>query len=425
MDGIPAQKRLTRRTLLGIGGGTVLLALAGCGASPTATPAPVASAAPSAAAASAASAASTVPSTAASAASSAAPSAAASAAAAAGPTRAASPFVAASPTRPVTSATAVATPNRALSGPLVIYTGRAEALFKPVVDAFNQAYPNVNVTLLAGANGALATQIIEERNIPRGDLYVSTDMLTVINAAKEGVFAAGNVPSIAAIPQAYRADDNSWVSLTLRPRVIMYNTNTVPQAEAPKSIFEITDAKWRGQVGSANSTNGSIIANIAAYRRLVGEARTEAFVKGLVDNGTKFFGGHTDVRRAVGAGELRLGFVNHYYYYLSKAEGAPVGIVYPDQGADQTGLIVNTTAAAIVKGARNPATAAAFLDFMLGPVGQQIYAEKNFEYPILPGIAIAAGVEPLTNYRQANITLKALAEELPAAQALAQRAGLP
>jgi iron(III) transport system substrate-binding protein len=250
-------------------------------------------------------------------------------------------------------------------------------------------------------------------------------MLTVINAAAQGVFVAGNVPSLAAVPQAYRADDNSWVSLTLRPRVIIYNTNTVPQAEAPKSIFDITAAKWRGQVGSANSTNGSIIANIAAYRRLVGEQRTEAFVRGLVDNGTKFFGGHTDVRKAVGAGELKLGFVNHYYYYLSKAEGAPVGIVYPDQGADQTGLIVNTTAAAIVKGARNPATAAAFLEFMLGPVGQQIYAEKNYEYPILPGIALAAGVEPLTNYRQANITLKVLAEELPAAQALAQRAGLP
>jgi iron(III) transport system substrate-binding protein len=421
------EKRLTRRTILGAAGGTALLALIGCGATtvtPTAAPAqPTSPPGP----AGSASGGGASPATSAAPASSASPARAATAAggAVATATRTAAPATA---TRTATVGAAVATaaaPNRALSGPLVIYTGRAEALFKPVVDAFNRAYPNVQVALLAGANGALATKILEERNNPQGDLYVSTDMLTVINAASQGAFAPLDAAVLNPVPASYRADDGTWVSLTLRPRVIIYNTTSVTAAEAPKSLFDLTDPRWRGQIGSADSTNGSVIANIAALRRLVGEARAESFVRGLVGNGTKFFGGHTDVRKAVGAGELRLGFVNHYYYHLSRAEGAPLGIVYPDQGSDQIGLVVNTTAAGIVKGAKNQERAAAFLQFMLGAEGQQVYAEKNYEYPILPGVALAPGVEPLEKYRQANISLKALAEELPAARALAQRAGLP
>src|SRR3989304_5069705 len=62
---------------------------------------------------------------------------------------------------------------------------------------------------------------------------------------------------------------------------------------------------------------------------------------------------HTDVRKAVGAGEFALGLVNHYYYHLQLAEGSKVGVIYPDQGDGQLGLITNTTAVAVVKGAQN------------------------------------------------------------------------
>jgi ABC-type Fe3+ transport system substrate-binding protein len=45
--------------------------------------------------------------------------------------------------------------------------------------------------------------------------------------------------------------------------------------------------------------------------------------------------------------------VNHYYYYLQKEEGSPVGIVYPDQSADGIGLISNLTSVGIVQKSQN------------------------------------------------------------------------
>ncbi|GIV70002.1 MAG: iron(III) ABC transporter iron (III)-binding protein [Caldilinea sp.] len=329
------------------------------------------------------------------------------------------------PATPAAPAATEAQQGEATAGDLVVYTSRAESLFKPVLEAFNRAYPDVKVTVLTGSNGELAAKLLEERANPQADLLINSDILTMQSLAEQGVFAPNDSPSVAAAPEAYRADDGSWVALTLRPRVIMYNTELVSEDELPATMMDLTDPKWKGQIGSADSRNGAMVAQLVAMRHLLGEEAMVAFVQGLVANETQWFGGHTDVRKAVGAGELKLGLVNHYYYHLSKAEGAPVGIVYPDQGEGEMGLIVNSTNAGIVAGAKHPELAKIFVDFMLSPEGQKVYAEQNFEYPVTPGVELAEGVPPLSEFKLANITLKTLWEELQPTQQAAQAAGLP
>lgn len=320
---------------------------------------------------------------------------------------------------------ATPTPVAAARGEIIVYTSRAEALFKPVIEAFNAEYPDIKVTVLNGSNGELAARLLEERANPQADVLINSDVLTMASLAAEGVFAPNDSPLVMDVPEGFRADDGSWVALTLRTRVIMYNTDLVSPEELPSSVLDLTDPKWRGAVGSANSTNGAMMAQLVAMRNQLGDTATAEFIRGLVANDTQFFGGHTDVRKAVGAGELKLGLVNHYYYHLSKAEGAPVGIIYPDQGEGEPGLIVNSTNAGIVRGGPNPDLARIFVDFMLSTRGQRVYAEQNFEYPIDPDVALAEGVRPLTSLRLNNVTLKTMWDELAPTRALAQEAGLP
>lgn len=330
------------------------------------------------------------------------------------------------PTEPsLIAATAQPDAAAAVSGEVVVYTSRAEALFKPVIEAFNTDYPAVKVTLLNGSNGELASKLLEEQANPKADLLINSDTLTMESLAAEGIFVPNNSATVAAVPAPLRADDGSWTSLTLRTRVIMYNTDLVKPEELPSSLLDLTDPKWKGQVGAADSTNGAMMANLVGMRALLGEQATSEFVQKLVANETQFFGGHTDVRKAVGAGELKLGFVNHYYYHLSKAEGAPVGIIFPDQGEGQMGVHVNSTNAGMIKGGPNAELARLFIDFMLSPEGQKVYAEKNYEYPVLAGVPLAADVTPLTDIRLAEIELRTLWDDIGPTRELAQSAGLP
>ncbi|HEX6269308.1 MAG TPA: extracellular solute-binding protein [Anaerolineales bacterium] len=325
------------------------------------------------------------------------------------------------PTQGVTDAPA----GGGSSGTLVLYSGRSEALIQPVIDAFQAQFPNVEILLKSGNNSELANALLEERNNPQADVFITTELMTIQSLAQQDVFEAYRSPAADQIPNEFIGPDNLWVGLTRRVRVIMYNTDLVSEAEAPKSIFDLTDPKWRGQLALAGSTNGSMQAQIAAMRQLLGEEATESWLTGLIENEATFFGGHTDVRKAVGAGEFQVGLVNHYYYYLQKAEGSPVGIIFPDQEQDQIGLITNATAVGIIKGTENRPVAEAFVDFLLSEEGQEIFAEANYEYPLLSGVSLHPDVQPLDSFRFADVNVGQAAQEIDATFALMEKVSLP
>lgn len=312
-----------------------------------------------------------------------------------------------------------------VSGDLVIYTGRSEPLIQPVIDAFKAQYPNVNVLLKAGSNSELANALIEEKSNPQADVFITTELFTVQSLARGGVFASYLPLGADQLTSEFRGADDSWIGLTRRARVIMYNKDLVSEADLPASIFDLTDPKWRGQIAAAGSTNGSMQAQIAAMRQLLGEEETEAWLNGLLANEVTFFGGHTDVRKAVGAGEFKLGLVNHYYFHLQLAEGSNVGVVYPDQGEGQIGLITNATAAAVVNGAQHVEAAQAFLDFLVSAEGQKLFAEQNYEYPLLPGVPLREGVQSLEEFRLAEVDVVKASLDFDATFDLIEKVGLP
>ena len=316
-------------------------------------------------------------------------------------------------------------PASELSGELVIYSGRSEPLLQPVIDAFKAKYPSVDVLLKAGSNSELANALIEEQGNPQADLFITTELFTVQALAQQGIFQSYEPAGADQLPAEFLGEDNLWTGLTRRARVIIYNADLVSQEELPTSIFDLADPKWQGQIAAAGSTNGSMQAQIAAMRQLIGEEETEAWLNDLLANDLTFFGGHTDVRKAVGAGEFQLGLVNHYYYHLQKAEGSNVGIIYPDQGEGQIGLIANATAAAVINGAPHVETAQAFMDFLVSPEGQKLFAELNYEYPLLPGVELHSDVQPLENFRLADVDVVAAAQDFEATFDLMERVGLP
>jgi iron(III) transport system substrate-binding protein len=332
---------------------------------------------------------------------------------------------AAAATQAPTEAGATVAAPAEVSGDLVIYSGRAEPLLQPVIDAFKAKYPDVNVLLKAGSNSELANALIEEKANPQADVFVTTELFTVQSLAQEGVFQSYLPAGAEQLPAEFIGADNLWTGLTRRARVIIYNADLVSEEELPTSIFDLTDPKWKGQIAAAGSTNGSMQAQIAAMRQLVGEEETEAWLNGLLDNEVTFFGGHTDVRKAVGAGEFKLGLVNHYYYYLQKAEGSNVGIVFPDQQEGQIGLITNATTAAVVNGAPHVAAAQAFLDFLVSQEGQKLFAELNYEYPLLAGVELHPDVQPLDDFRFADVNVVEAAQDFAATFDLMEKVALP
>lgn len=294
-----------------------------------------------------------------------------------------------------------------LEGDLVIYSGRREPLFEPVVEAFEDA-TGINVSVKYGSTTELGNALIEEKGNARADVFVGTDAATAETLRGKGVFAPLDDAALAAIPAAFRAEDGSWVGISGRARVIMYNSDLVPAAELPDSVFDLADAKWKGEIAIPATTNSSFTAWVSSLRALEGDAAAEELLRALKSNDVEILNEHTDVRKAVGRGEFSLGLVNHYYYELEKEAGSPVGVIYSDQGEGETGVLVNVAAASIVAGARHAENALAFIRFLLGDEAQRIFAETNFEYPLVEGVVeTRAGVKRGT-FKESPVSLQEL-----------------
>ena len=69
------------------------------------------------------------------------------------------------------------------------------------------------------------------------------------------------------VDERFRASDGRWEGISGRVRVLVYNTDLVDESELPASVFDLTAAEYRDEVGLA-PTNGSFQDFVTAMRAL-------------------------------------------------------------------------------------------------------------------------------------------------------------
>lgn len=294
---------------------------------------------------------------------------------------------------------------------LVVYSGRKEKAIKPVVEAFTKQ-TGLPVDLKGGKTSGLANEIRMEKANPRGDLFISTEGGIMEILAGDGLLDPYRSPATKAIPDDFKSPTGSWTGISGRARVILYNKNLVVEKEVPKSVFELTDPKWKGKLAIAGTRERTSLAWVSMLVAVRGEAFTRDYIKALLANGLKILTDNTEVWQGVGRGEFAVGLTNSPNYYLAKKMGLPVGVVYPDQGPDGIGTPINANAVAVIKGAKHPEGARKFIDFVLSPEGQRILVAADYEIPLLPG-GDPGEVLPAKAIKQPPVTeqrLAALAE---------------
>ena len=131
----------------------------------------------------------------------------------------------------------------------------------------------------------------------------------------------------------------------------------------------------------------------------------------------------------VGAGEIELGIVNHYYLmrFLAEDEGFPAANFFPPAG--DPGALVNVAGAAVLRSARRDnettANAHALLESLLSETAQKDFATRTFEYPLIAGVAPAKGLRPLDEIQSPDIDLSDLSDLRGTLEMLREVGALP
>ncbi|MFB3819308.1 MAG: ABC transporter substrate-binding protein [Candidatus Methylomirabilales bacterium] len=315
-----------------------------------------------------------------------------------------------------------APPGALAAGDLVLYSARKEELIRPAIQAAEKAL-GLKVKLFTGGAGELARRIEIEKGAPRADLFLGTTAGFAELLRAKGLLERFGSPLLSEIPAEFRSPDGTWVPLTARVRVLVYHTGLVKPEEAPRSVFALTDPRWKGKLAVASMGERTTVGWLAAILALRGEEATRQYVAGLKANGLKVLKNNTEVRKAVASGEYAVGITNHYYYLLQLQADprSPLGIVYPDQGPGEMGAPVFAITAALIKGAANGEEARSFLEFLLRPEGNRHLVEGEFEVPLRPGLHLPGaerGVKALGEFRRPPLTQARIAELEPVVERL-------
>lgn len=290
---------------------------------------------------------------------------------------------------------------------ITVYSGRSEALVAPIIDQFSKT-TGIKVQVRYGSTSEIAATVLEEGKNSPADVFFAQDPGGL--GAVESLLLPLPDSILNLVVPKFRSPEKTWVGISGRARVVVYNTEKLKETDLPDDIWDFTNPKWKGRIGWA-PTNASFQAMVTAMRVLWGEEKTTQWLKGIQSNNPKVYPGNTQIVTAVGAGEVEVGFPNHYYLYTflrDKGESFPVRNYYVRAGGP--GAVILVAGAGILQTSKNKDAAQRFLDFLLSPAGQQYFASQTFEYPVIEGIITHRLLKPLSEINSPDIEMAAMAD---------------
>ena len=318
----------------------------------------------------------------------------------------------------VLALSACATENSSSSSEesITIYSGRSEVLIAELLETFT-AETGIGIEVRYGDSAELAAQILEEGDNIRADVYFGQDAGALGSLARAGV--TKSLPSdITELVQAeYRSDDDQWVGVSGRARVLVYDPTKV--TDLPSSYRDLMDPSWKGRIGIA-PTNASFQAFITAIRVLESDEAANEFLAAMKENAVSFEK-NSLILQAVEDGVVDAGLINHYYWYeLGNQLGQEnlTSQLHWFQDGD-AGNLINVAGAAVLSD--NP-NANVFVKWLLGQSAQQYFVERTREYS-MTGIPDVPGVKPLSEIRAPQFDLSDL-ESLAETLEMIRKAGL-
>ena len=179
-----------------------------------------------------------------------------------------------------------------------------------------------------------------------------------------------------------------WVGMDAWVAAICFNTvegekNNLP---VPKSWKDLTDPVYKGHIAMPNpNSSGTGFLDVSSWLQMFGEEEGWAFMDALHQNIDHYTHSGSKPCKQAARGEVSVGVSFAFRGAKSKAKGAPLEIIIPEEGIGW-----DMEATAIVKGTKNLEAAKTLLDWSITEKANRMYNEG---YAVIGIQALAKPVE--------------------------------
>jgi iron(III) transport system substrate-binding protein len=256
------------------------------------------------------------------------------------------------------------------SGPkVVVYTSVDQVYSEPILKKF-EATTGIRVLPVYDVEAAkttgLVNRLMAEKDRPQADVFWNGEFVQTILLKEERALSPYRSPNGASIPPRYLDPEGYWSGLAGRARVMLVNTKLLQASAYPRSIFDFLNAAYLpDKIGIAYPLFGTAATHAAAIYAGLGPDAGKDFFKKLHIRGVRVVDGNSVVRDLVAGGQLLFGLTDTDDACSAIQKGAPVKMVFPDQGMNGLGTLVVPNTVALIAGAPHSKEAMKLIDFLL------------------------------------------------------------
>jgi iron(III) transport system substrate-binding protein len=284
-------------------------------------------------------------------------------------------------------------------GKVNYYTAMDLSVAEPVAKAFEAKY-GIKVAVERTGAERLFNRIGQEvgSNIRRVDVANSSDAAHFIVWKRQDWLEPFLTPDMAEnLAPTQRDPDGAFVNQRTHLSTIAYNTNLVKPEDAPKGFNDLLDPKYVGKLVKGHpGYSGTIMTATHQLARELGWAWFEKLAKQKVLQVQSA----TEPPKRIEAGERAIAVDgSDYLFWMAKARGAPIEIVYAVEGTPQI-----SNPMAIFRSAPNPNAARLLMAWIMSGEGQEFIVNLSGQYPAHKLVKAKAG-------RPALASIKTFAED--------------
>ncbi|MBL7544557.1 MAG: extracellular solute-binding protein [Bdellovibrionaceae bacterium] len=265
-----------------------------------------------------------------------------------------------------------------------IYTSLYKDTVSDIQPQLEKEFPGVKFNFYQAGSEDVAAKVQAEDLAGKiqADILIFSDRFWFEGMTEQDKLLSYKPTNFDKVGTTFKQPNGAYTTVSFPITVLAYNSESIPEKDAPKTFKELTDSKWKGKIST-----GSPLASGTAFTSVAFLAKSYGwnYFKDLRKNDLIAEGGNSGVVRRLQSKERPIGIVLMENILRLSTSDPRIKYKVPEDGA-----IIQSNILAIVKKDGEHTLQKKITDWFFSAKGQAAMA-KSFMYPSVPGNADPAG----------------------------------
>ena len=265
---------------------------------------------------------------------------------------------------------------------LTVYSPHGSDLLLLMEKSFEAKHPDIDVRWLDMGSQEVYDRVRSETANPQADVWFGGPQTIFARGAAEGLLAPYRPSWAGAVPAASRADGDLYFGSYRTAPVLVYNSKAVKRDEAPADWNDLLAPRWKGKIlvrdplasGTMRTLFGMIL--VRSVKETGGTERGWQWLRGFDGQTKEYVQNPALLMEKLNRQEGLITVWELTDMLWQAKRGAPLGYRFAKSGTP-----VIDDSVGLVKGAKHPAEAREFIEYVGSVEAQELAAREAFRLP--------------------------------------------